>query len=251
MSNSPLVKYTRISPHKTSPRRDEIHRITIHMTVGQVSVEVLGNIFANPARNASSNYGIGPDGRIAMYVSEADRAWTSDSGVNDHQAVTIETASDDTAPYAVRPAAYAALLDLVTDICVRNGKDRLLWIPDRGTALAYKPAENEMILTIHRWFAPTYCPGTYLYERQCEIAKIVTERLQEMNYEEFKAFQKRYEAEQKELPASDWAIDSLDWAAENGIMEGDGHGNMMPQSNVTREQFVTMLNRYAKKTGDA
>ena len=38
------------------------------------SVETCGALFADPARKASSNYGIGSDGRIALYVEEANRA---------------------------------------------------------------------------------------------------------------------------------------------------------------------------------
>lgn len=253
MSNSPLVNVVRISPNKTSPRRHAIDRITIHMTVGQLTPETLGEIFARPARKASSNYGIGYDGRVGMYVEEMDRAWTSSSGENDHQAVTIEVSSETFSPYTVTDDAFRKLLDLVEDICIRNGKKKLLWISNREKALNYKPADDEMILTIHRWFASTLCPGAYLLSRHAEIAQTVTERIkEEMDYEDFKKCMTRYEAEQKDLPADSWAVDSLDWAVENGIMEGDGHGNLMPMANVTREQFATMLHRYADKlTGKA
>lgn len=245
MSNSPLVSFRQISPNKTSPRRNGIDRVTIHMTVGQIDVVSLGRIFANPDRKASSNYGIGPDGRVAQYVDESDRSWCSSSAANDNRAVTIETASDKHYPYAVTKAAYSALIDLVTDICRRNGKTKLLWLGDKDLTLAYKPEPNEMILTVHRWFASTDCPGEYLMSKQGEIADAVTERLKDMQYDDFKECMARYEAEQKELPADDWAVDSLDWAFDNGIMEGDGHGNLMPLSNVTREQFATMLHRFA------
>ena len=72
MSNSSLVSYTKISPNKTSPRNHKIDTITIHCVVGQCSVETLGSIFEKPERKASSNYGIGVDGRIGMYVEEKD-----------------------------------------------------------------------------------------------------------------------------------------------------------------------------------
>ena len=75
MSNSPLVSYTRISPNKTSPRNHKIDTITIHCVVGQCSVESLGAVFAPKERQGSSNYGIGKDGRIGMYVEEKDRSW--------------------------------------------------------------------------------------------------------------------------------------------------------------------------------
>lgn len=179
MSNSALVDYTRISPNRTQNRRYDITRISIHCVVGQCSVETLGSIFAPTSRQASCNYGIGPDGRVGMYCEEKDRSWCTSSADNDHRAITIETASDTEYPYAVREKPYEVLLDLCEDICRRNGKKKLLWIPDKDKALAYKPAKDEMLLTVHRWFANKSCPGEYLYSRHGEIAAEVTKRLSE------------------------------------------------------------------------
>lgn len=131
MSNSSLVSYTQISPNKSSPRKYDITRITIHCVVGQVTVQSLGGIFAPSSKQASSNYGIGKDGKVGMYVEEKDRSWCSSNADNDNRAVTIEVASDTYAPYKVTSAAYATLLDLVTDICRRNGKTKILWFGDK------------------------------------------------------------------------------------------------------------------------
>lgn len=173
MSNSPLVSYTRISPNKTSPRNRKIDTITIHCVVGQCSVETLGNIFAPTSRQASSNYGVGTDGKIGMYVEEKDRSWCSSNAANDHRAITIEVASDTKHPYAVNDKAFAALLDLVTDICKRNGIKKLLWRGDK--ALIGQIQKQNM--TVHRWFANKACPGDYLYNRHGEIAAEVNRRL--------------------------------------------------------------------------
>ena len=134
MSNSPLVSYTKISPNKTSPRNHKIDTVTVHCVVGQCSVETLGNIFAPTSRQASANYGIGTDGRVGMYVEEKDRSWCSSNAANDHRAVTIEVASDTAEPYAVNAKAYAALIDLLTDICKRNGIAKLVWYLPLRTA---------------------------------------------------------------------------------------------------------------------
>lgn len=75
MSNSHLVSYTKISPNRTSPRNHKIDTISIHCMAGDLSVETCGNVFAPSSRQASSNYGIGSDGRIGMYVEEKDRSW--------------------------------------------------------------------------------------------------------------------------------------------------------------------------------
>ena len=76
MSNSPLVVYTKLSPNHSGKRTKKIDTITIHCMAGNCSVEPCGNLFANSARQASSNYGIGTDGRIALYVDEANRSWS-------------------------------------------------------------------------------------------------------------------------------------------------------------------------------
>ena len=177
MSNSPLVKYTKLSPNNSGARKHAIDRISIHCVVGQCSIETLGALFASTAKQASSNYGIGPDGRVGMYVEEKNRSWCTSSSENDNRAITIETASDTTHPYAVKPKAFAALLDLCEDICRRNGKKKLLWFGDKARTLDYTPAPDEMVLTVHRWFANKSCPGEYLYNRHGEIAQEVTKRL--------------------------------------------------------------------------
>lgn len=177
MSNSSLVAYTKISPNRTSPRNKAIDRISIHCVVGQCSIETLGSIFAPSSRQASSNYGIGSDGRVGMYVEEKDRSWCTSSSANDNRAVTIEVASDTYEPYKVNNAAYSGLLDLVTDICQRNGKSKLVWFGDKDTTLAYSPKSNEMVLTVHRWFASKSCPGDYLYNLHPSIVEEVNKRL--------------------------------------------------------------------------
>ena len=131
-TNSPLVDYTKISPNKTSPRNHVIDTVTIHCVVGQCSVEALGNIFAPTSKQASSNYGIGPDGRIGMYVEEKDRSWCSSNGANDNRAITIEVASDTTSPYKVTDAAFNSLIKLLADICKRNNIKSLKWKADKN-----------------------------------------------------------------------------------------------------------------------
>lgn len=178
MSNSPLVSYTKISPNKSSPRNHKIDTVTIHCVVGQCSVETLGNVFAPTSRQASSNYGIGYDGRIGMYVEEKDRSWCSSNAANDNRAITIEVASDTKEPYAVNAKAYAALIDLLVDICKRNGIKELVWSTNKADRVNHKNGCN---MTVHRDYANKSCPGTYLYERHAQIASEVNKRLGSTN----------------------------------------------------------------------
>lgn len=176
MSNSPLVVYTKLSPNHSGQRTHGIDRITPHCVVGQLSCERICDCF--PAgREASCNYGIGTDGRISLCVEEKNRSWCSSSNANDQRAVTIECSSDKTAPYAMTDAVYAALIDLCTDICKRNGKKKLLWFGDKNKTLSYEPKADEMIITVHRWFANKSCPGDWLYNRLGDLAAKVTSRL--------------------------------------------------------------------------
>ena len=167
MSNSPLVSYTKISPNSNNPRNKPITKITIHHMAGNLSIESCGNIFAKASRNASSNYGIGSDGRIGMYVEEKNRSWCSSSAANDNQAITIEVANDGGAPnWHVSDKALASLIDLCTDICRRNGIARLNFTGDASGNL-----------TQHNYFAATACPGPYLKSKFQYIADEVNKRL--------------------------------------------------------------------------
>ena len=177
MSNSGLVVYTKLSPNHSGQRTHSIDRITPHCVVGQLSCESICGCFTSPDREASCNYGIGTDGRISLCVEEKNRSWCSSSNANDQRAVTIECSSDKTAPYAMTDAVYAALIDLCTDICKRNGKSKLLWFGDKDKTLDYEPKADEMIITVHRWFANKSCPGDWLYNRLGDLAAKVTSRL--------------------------------------------------------------------------
>ena len=176
-TNSSLVSYTKISPNRNSPRNHSIDRITPHCYVGQVSVESMAGWLCTAGAQASSNYGIGLDGRIGLFVSEQDRSWCSSSSANDNRAVTIECACDAFDPYAINEQVYNSLINLMTDICRRNGKTKILWFGDKDKTLSYEPKAHEMVITVHRWFANKACPGDYIYSRLGKIASEINKRL--------------------------------------------------------------------------
>ncbi|MEG0919357.1 MAG: peptidoglycan recognition family protein [Anaerovoracaceae bacterium] len=167
MSNSKLVDYVRLSPNCSRPRKDKIRKITIHHMAGNISVETCGSVFAPTSRQASSNYGIDSRGRVGMYVEEKNRAWTSSSPANDHQAITIEVANDQMGGnWHVSDKALAKLIDLCVDICKRNDIKKLDYTGNTSGNL-----------TKHEWFANTNCPGPYLGSKFSYIAKEVNKRL--------------------------------------------------------------------------
>lgn len=174
-TNSPLVTYTKISPNKTSPRNHTIDCITIHCMAGNLTVETCGNIFAKASKKASSNYGIGTDGRIAMYVEEKDRSWCSSNGANDNRAITIEVANDGGAPdWHVSDKAMESLIKLVADICKRNNIKELKWSTNKSDRVNHRNGCN---MTVHRDFAAKACPGNYLYNKHGYIAEEVNKLL--------------------------------------------------------------------------
>lgn len=231
-TNSPLVTCTRLSPNHSGLRTHTIDRITPHCVVGQLSAEAVGDIFADEERFASSNYGIGSDGRIGMYVEEKNRSWCSSDAKNDQRAVTIECASDTEDPYAMNAAVWDALVRLCADICARNGKTRLIWIPDREVALNYDLEPGEMLLTVHRWFAAKACPGDWLFNRLGELANKVTAILNPSG---------TGTPGDGDTP-HEWAADAVEWAVSRGILRGNGK-SLALNDPVTREEFVTMLYR--------
>lgn len=167
MSNSSLVDVVLKSPNCNSPRNNTIQGITIHHMAGILTIEECGEGFANPERQASSNYGIDSDGRVGLYVDESDRAWTSGNAENDNRTITIEVSNSQTGgQWPISDAAYDKLIDLCVDICQRNHISELRYTGDISGNLL-----------IHKMFQATACPGPFLEERMSDIARQVNERL--------------------------------------------------------------------------
>lgn len=172
-TNSKLINYIRLSPNHSGQRNHSIDTVSIHCVVGQLSVEALGNIFSESSCQASSNYGIGYDGKIGLYVEEKNRSWCTSSASNDNRAITIEVASDTHHPYKVNDEAYKSLIKLLVDICKRNNIKELKWKADKNL-IGQVEKQN---MTVHRWFANKACPGDYLYNLHGQIANEVNKQL--------------------------------------------------------------------------
>lgn len=128
-----------------------------------MTVEQCGALFAKVSKGGSSNYGIGTDGRIALYVEEKNRAWTSGSQWNDQRAVTIEVANttegvkigkqnpNAAGAWAISDKAYASLIKLCVDICKRNNIKSVNFTGDKNG-----------VMTWHCMYQATQCPGKYI-----------------------------------------------------------------------------------------
>ena len=122
---------------------------------GNLSIETCGNVFLNPNRQASSNYGIDSDGRIACYVDEENHPWTSANWENDDRAITIEVANSETGgDWPISQEAYASLIRLCADIC------------NRYEIYPYYDGTPSATLTEHCMFVATNCPGPTIHAMQ-------------------------------------------------------------------------------------
>ena len=267
MSNSPLVSYTKLSPNHSGKRKHAIDTISIHCMAGNLSVERCGELFQNKERQASSNYGIGSDGRIGLYVDEANRSWCTSSASNDNRAVTIEVANTVAKdPWPGSDAADKSLIDLLVDICQRNGIPKLLWKGDKNL-VGQVDRQN---MTVHRWFAAKACPGDWLYSRHGQIAAEVNKRLEaaeagkdeeamktlnEMleNQMQDEKFRKEYEEMQPEFDVIRAIVDARtsqnltqkELSERTGINQAD----ISKLENGTRNPSVSLLKRLAEGMG--
>lgn len=197
-TNSPLVSYIDLSPkYNTRRAGDKINRLTIHHMAGSYGVEVCGGLFHK--KDGSSNYGIDP-AKIAMFVEEKNRAWTSSNPSNDYRAITIEVANTPTGvqfgTWEIADESYGLLIALSVDICKRNGMSKVIEISDdmaqiesqiyaegfRGSAYAkervkrqtayannYVVPEGTCLMTQHYYFDTTACPGPYIQKKWKQI----------------------------------------------------------------------------------
>lgn len=151
--SSLTTRYLPVYGKSYSPRAYDITKVTVHHMAGNLSIEDCQSVFNVPSRQASSNYGIGSDGRIGCYVPEEDAAWTSFSYWNDNQAITIEVADYDTDAWSPSPKAYVATVALCADICNRYGIEPTYTGGTDGT------------FTEHMMYQATECPGPWWHEK--------------------------------------------------------------------------------------
>lgn len=236
-TDSKLVNYTCISPNCNSPRNHAIDTITIHMVWGQLSVEALGNIFLPVSRQASSNYGIGSDGRVGLYVHERDRAWTSGSWENDNRAITIEVSNNRDYPNAVYQKVYEKLIKLCADICIRNGKTKMVWCGSLTATNARKFASHEMRMTLHKWFQDTSCPGYWLESHMADIAAKTNAEIQK----QLSPF--------KDVKKTDPKYKHIRACYDEGIVKGYANGMFYPKNYLTRGDACILLHRIMDKKG--
>lgn len=169
MTDSSLVTYTNLTKKYGTKTGKNIH-ITPHHSVSVQSAKQICDFFVNSKKMASANYCIGNHGDIALCVHEWNRAFTSSNKENDNCAVTIEISNSSIKDpnYPISDMAYNAFIDLAVDICKRNDIK----------SVNYDGTPNG-VLTEHRMFAATQCPGDYMHNllKSGKVAKDINARL--------------------------------------------------------------------------
>lgn len=202
MSNSNLVTFTKLSPNCTRPRYYKIDTIIIHHMAAVWTVEECGNSFASAARLASSNYGVDSSGNVGLYVDEANRSWATSSPAIDNRAVTIEVSNDKAGGnWHVSDKALKKTIELCADICKRNGIKKLNFTGDKTGNLL-----------MHRYFAPTACPGEYLASKfpyiAKEVNKILNKKGDELTMTQYEELKKVNETLSKQLETLTKALEA-------------------------------------------
>ena len=171
-TNSDLATIRLLSPSRSAPRNQPIRKITWHHTAGVLRAQTIANI--QQSSGSSYNYGVGNDRQIALIVEERNRCWGTSSAINDNEAVVLGISNSAMGgDWPVDDEVIARSIILSTDICWRNGIQKLIWTGGRdGT------------LTTHDMFAATACPGTYLRRRMPDICREINLNLVEYRFGE-------------------------------------------------------------------
>lgn len=201
MSKSSLIDITvPASTNNYSKGRSgrKIEMITIHHMAGILSAKRCGELFQNPNRKASSNYGIGYDGKIALYVDEENTSWANSNWDANCKSVTIETSNDKTGgDWHVGDVTLNSLIKLVADIAKRNNLGKLV------------KGKN---LTWHQMYYRTVCPGDYLLSKLDYIvdeANKINEQVEPVSDLKIEKIDKKKIKLNKD--ANLWNLDFIEW----------------------------------------
>lgn len=232
MSN--IADVVKLTNNHYGKRKCPITRVTIHHTACVTTARALAAYFGLATTKGSANYGIGNDGQIALIVAEENAAWTSNSMDNDHRAITIEVSNSERGgDWPVSDAAMESLIKLLVDICQRY--------PSIGRLNFTGDMSGNM--TMHKWFAPTGCPGAYLGGKFPYIAEEVNRRLDEAEnvaQPPMEETEMRYNTIE-EVP--EYAKETISKLVDTGALQGNGEGLNLSEDMI---RILVILDRQGK-----
>ena len=230
---SNLVEYINISPNTSGYRKRNIKGIAIHHAAGNISIEGLGNIFANPDREASSTYGIDSDGRIGCYLEEEYRPYTT-GDVIDEELITIEVANCEGEPtWRISEKAMNSLIKLCADICRRY-----------GISPTYDGTKEGSNIHLHRWYQATLCPGPYIVDNMNYIVDSIINLLNYTGW--MKEDNEWYYYKDGNIVKSQWILYKDEWyyLGDDGIMFHDTWFKYKDRWTYLDSNGVALLNSW-------
>lgn len=192
---SPMTSFEKLSPNRNKPRTGPIRRLTPHHAGGNCTAEIILGLPSfqtyNTTSGTSANYATGSDGRIGLGVEETNRAWTSSSYINDHEAITFELSNDGGAPdWHMSSKTINSFLDQAVETAKFYGFKKINYVEKPANITPAKveawiktwAKDDEMIITLHNWFKATVCPGPYFMRQLPWLVKEMNKRLSNSKY---------------------------------------------------------------------
>lgn len=135
----------------------KIEKIAIHHMAGVMTAKECGALFQRKNWQASTHYGVGNDGSVALYVDESNTAWANGDWEINCKSVSMEISNSKTGgEWKVGSKALNAAIELIADIAIRNKLGKLV----KGKNLVW-----------HSMYYATACPGDYLRSKMDYIVK--------------------------------------------------------------------------------
>lgn len=247
MSQSKLVNVTMLTNHigypdgKKGRGGAKIDKIFVHHMAGILTAEQCGRVFKS--RAASAHYGIDSKGRVGQYVLEENTAWHCASKLYNQRSIGIELSNDSGAKggWHVSDKAIAKCVDLIVDICQRNGIKKINYTGDlKGN------------LCMHRWTASTSCPGPYLSKKFKCIADQVNKKLgkKPAPAENLYRVRKTWKDAKSQLGAFK-SLENAKKACPVGYSVFDENGKAVYSPKAPTKTVQDKMCEWAKKTADS
>lgn len=174
MAYSSLATKSIISPNYVK-RTHAIDCVSVHCPCSNMSLDTMGEIYKDPKRKSSANYGIDTNGNIAVFVDEKNASMcTSSSGADDRSVTIMVSCMVAKDPYQISDAARQSLILLIVDICIRNNIHELKWKNDKtyGLTASHGGPVDKQNMFIHTWFKDDIVdPGKWLIDDHAKLVE--------------------------------------------------------------------------------
>ena len=176
------------------------------------------------------------------------RGWHAGTGTSGRSAndthISFEICEDGLEDPDYFAAVYRAAAELTALLCRQYGLDPLA----DGVVLCHQEGYRRGIASNHadvlHWF-PKF--GRSMDDFRADVAALVREEDDTMNYEQWKQYMDRYRAELAAQAADPWAAPYIREAVAAGLMADVGGTIQRPKDFVTRQELATSLAAAVRK----